>query len=567
MALQYSANFGKYGGSPQRSAVSKPRSVIPSFGAGDVHDSFVGNRECNVASINDGTHADPWGDYCDCMFLDYAEFTAYYVNGNILPTLPPFVAGGLSDNSTAAEKIAARDWVKATFPNQKIELRRVRQPIRTEDWDKCARNFCADITGLTCWNAKRGTHDPFNIGAGSTEPPWTDLGASSRGIPKRDAGFFYTLGQLFSLDASQYTPLNLWNTFWFNPGLYGLLYAKLLLVPGVGTAIQIAMTPIPFAPFPVPWQLLPLASVQCLAEGKDSGKYIFEPMMKGGVEFIKTGLNYLGTCGIGINVPCGIGIAIQKVCNDQIETGEINKVGDPFSRAVIRFLARYGQKLVADITSSVMGAKNPSVLGTIASLFESLARETTFDSGTRSFFKVAGKALRVAEAIFKGFAEGKSVLSIANDVVRIIFGVDLFQLKATAAVSIEAARKSITANPDAVPLDQAQTMFTAITGTIDTLANVLSTLSNALGGGLNDVVKDLKNASSAMVAVTAETQNTVASLNLYPIPKVPVPAATASALTAAQQAAASGRKVVKLPAKESSGLTLLAAGAAAYFLL
>jgi hypothetical protein len=217
-----------------------------------------------------------WKAYCDCMFLEPVSYESVTVDGVqvaasreggrvIIDPNTRRATGAPTEAAYNQHIVASANAAKAAGRGGAVVVKVEIGEAKTENWTKCMSNFCT-IPLFGCPHPiVSGLQMPFNISPFAGSPPWTELGASARGIPKRDAGFFYTVGQIITIDLKSYEPLSLWRNLVSNPALYELNRAKLNVIPGVGSAIATALG----APFPINWAYLgPLALAQCGIEGK-----------------------------------------------------------------------------------------------------------------------------------------------------------------------------------------------------------------------------------------------------------------------------------------------------------
>jgi hypothetical protein len=481
--------------------------------------SYTTGKPCDVsifdARYKAGDTFASWKDFCDCMFLEHGEVTVFKCNG--IPIL--FPPGTPADDRSRAT--VAQEYCKRTGGAYSISV--VPSTRRTENWTKCVSNFCALPGG--CKNDLTGLIMPFNMSPFIAAPPWTDGGAASRGIPKQDASVFFTLVQAVSIDLDAYEPLRLWTTFWENPFLFGLLMAKITLIPGAGLIYQLGLTAtvIPFA-------LIPAASASAQRQGKDPDKALLDPVVKGSIKSAGLVLKYLGKCGVGINIPCGAGLVIQKGAQDQIDTGEINKVGDPVTRGVIAFLAKSGDKLVDSIINSIGDTWGGGVFAVLESGFAG-ARDALAEAGEAAAAKVLDVLRMVAgigQIIASGINEKLDFLVIADNVAEKILGfrpsVYFGMLKTNATSAIDYAKTVLTQKGTTV--ETLVDLVSRLAAVFDEVIKALNDISSKIGGGLDEIILAFQEAKGSFTAagnavgnvgqqVSAATQ---AALTGQPIP-------------------------------------------------
>lgn len=488
--------------------------------------SYATGKTCDVSTFDARYQAGDtfasWKDFCDCMFLEPSEITVFKCNGNPI-SFPPTMAGW----GEIQRAKWAQDYCKQVGGRYSVSI--VPSTKQTQNWFKCVSNFCAAPGG--CTNDITGTPMPFNMSPFMATPPWTDTGAAARGIPKKDAGFMFTVTQAVSIDIDAYEPLRLWTTFWENPFLFGLLMAKITLIPVAGLVYQLGLTAtgIPFA-------LIPAASASAQRQGKDPSKAILDPIVKGSIKSAGLALKYLGKCGVGINIPCGAGLVIQKGAQDQIDTGEINKVGDPVTRGIIAFLAKSGDKLVDSIINSIGDVWGGGVFAVLEAGFRAAAQGLR-DGGEITAAKILD-LLAIVAGLGQVIASGvndpdKDALDIADDVAEKVLGfrpsVYFDMLKGNATSAVDYAKASL--QRKGATVETLIELVGKLGALFDELIKALNDISSKIGGGLDDLILTFREAKTSFTVAGAAVADvgvqvsdaTKAAVSGQPIPALRVP--------------------------------------------
>ncbi|MFZ2152108.1 MAG: hypothetical protein WAV09_03310 [Minisyncoccia bacterium] len=499
----------------------------------------VPSRECSVAefdAIREAGHAEAaWKGFCDCMFVETVEANDFLSGGTVIVQC----INGSCQNVNNGQALPGVTPVQAAQMVTNYALQRNEQysvkiyalPRATPDWKKCMSNFCAAPAG--CPNpVEPSVLMPFNISPGAALSPWTDLGAAARMIPKRNAGFFYDVTALLTIDLAAYEPLKLWQTFWTNPFLFGILMTKIQLIPLAGAAYATALT---FTGPPV--FLIPGAIESCEKQGKDVVKEVFEVAGIGLIEQGKFAIKYLTKCGFGIPGACGVGLAVQKAAQDQIDSGEIHNVASKEGKAIIAFLASSGSELV-DAAYVVIAEPIKGFSG-VLSVFERGFRaiaQILPDADTKKVFELLATVFEVAAVIAKGIESRTDAAMIADNVADILLGfrpTEYFSMiaKGQKQSAVDSAQASMARTGNTVEGMIAKA--DAIVGMLDEVITSIDKLSQKLGGGLDALVRlfsgmrnDIGGATQAVVQVGNQidsvTREVLGIPAGQPIPEAPV---------------------------------------------
>jgi hypothetical protein len=481
----------------------------------------VPSRNCSVAEFDAlraaGQVEAAWKGYCDCMFVEVAEVTDFMSGGSAvircingacvnqndgtpLPGVTPETAAGF-----------VQDYCRQRGGAYSINVYPLARA--TPEWTKCMSNYCLAPGG--CPNPTvPSLVMPFNADPGSALSPWTDVGAAARMIPKRSAGFFYDVTAFFHIDLAAYEPLKLWQTFWTNPFLFGILMTKIQLIPLAGAVYATGLT---FTGPPI--FLIPGALQSATAQGKDPVKEVFEVAGIGLIEQAKFLAAYVGKCGFGIPGACGVAMAVQKAAQDQIDSGEINNVASKEAKAIIIFLASNGSALVDDVMNLI---SNPErgftfVFQTLQGGFESVARMLGDGPETAVMKKtceIVATIFGIAGIIAKGIDSRTDAMMVADNVADYLLGFrpsEYFALiKAGKKESaLDSAKASMATKGTTVEsmIERAG----AIVDVLDKVISELSKIAQKIGGAFDDVLgvlngirADIGGATAAVVDVGHE---------------------------------------------------------------
>lgn len=379
----------------------------------------VPGRTCSVAEYvaqeNRGQVFEAWAGFCDCMFTVQGEKTEFLSGGNVLIWCSAGRCYDATRNNLELVGInpaqaAAITLEHANTRGAQYELRVRFHMERTPDWYLCVNNWCGDPNGCphpVIPNYKM----PWNpiMGPGA---PWTLIGAATRGIPQRTKEtFLVDVAQFFTIRIADYAPLRLWQTFWTNPTLFGILMAKITLVPIAGAPYATAIT----GASGVPWPLIPFAIDECKMKGLDPVKEVWEAMGKGILKIGGVALQFIGG---------GFGIFLQVAAQDQIDSGEIERVRDPYMRATIVFLSKSGLQLVQAVAKiAESGPINfARVFGILHDGFKAVGQIQDLPLVVKGVVSILVDVLKVAQTIADGIYAGKTALQIADDVCEALLG-------------------------------------------------------------------------------------------------------------------------------------------------
>lgn len=468
--------FGDFGAAiPTSYQAPLPRKAREIYGIWDIgfHKSFKANGgNCDVTEIlkrYDYADTRGWVEYCDCMY-------------------------------------------DKTDPN----------------WARCQSKFCGNVclapqgqTGSAqqCCphESLPGFYSPYSINPGRGAPPWEDFGAGARGLPKVEAGIMADIGAAIDINWDDYQPLKLWDTFWANPPRFALLIGKLNIIPVFGAVVTVALTGtgIPFA-------LIPFAVGDAEKQGKNPSEAILDPVWKHAKKSIGMVLQYVGKCGIGINVTCGAGLIVKRGAQDMIDDGFLTKppgqggAYDPTLKAVVAFLARSGDKLVDAVANSLTGdVWGSGIFAVMEAGFGAAATVPEIPEETKKILRMLRTVSAVGNVIASGVAAQKPFPIIADDIAEKLLGFRpsvFFKLKdkkPDAAVAYATTAVDQTGGS----LDTMMGVVSDVGTALDTLIAAIEKLSNEFGGGLDEVVKifsgarnGISQAEAASAAVTKDVE-------------------------------------------------------------
>lgn len=467
--------------------------------------------DCDLTKIQalPGSDQDRWKAYCDCAFLEPHARTQLTINGSIYPDVP-----SLSDVEYDAllKPLIAR--LPAGSFSVKVNVFTSRG-VPNSNWHRCMSGFCASPDG--CFNAQKAqsgatgdeAKDYFNVSPLLLYPPWDDVGAAVRGIPKRNANTWYTLGQLFSYDAGAYDPIELWKIAWVNPGLYTLLGLKAGLIPFNPMLAYFVTGPVGLFPFVV-------AEIQQKYTNPDYGKLLFDVVGQGWIQFGKLAIQYISKCGFGIPGACGAGVVLKQVAQDQITSGEINKVLDPTSRAVIVFLAKYGDQLadrlfgLAQLASHLRA--DPSLIAWFQQVFHVLRQLPEIDAAAQLFLGLGEKLFAMAYAIAQGIQNGSPGTTITDEAVNALLG---FRPSLVIALiqqgNVAGARTVVqqAAASTGVTIAQMGPLTAALIPALTSIIKVLQDMNSKINGGLEDVISLFASVQTALASAAQASTNAV----------------------------------------------------------
>lgn len=489
--------------------------------------------------------------FCDCAFIDAAPRTIWTVEklnyvpliGNVrvkerveipndLRMTEENYVKALIDQHNVGKKDTDVGWWKIAS----YEL--TNEPLKTENWHRCMRPAVGQ--------------------------PWTEVGAALRNIPKRNGGVIYDFTRAFlTIDERDYLPSNLWEAHWTNPPKYAVLFAKAgIFAPWFFANMAVAgVTGIPFLLIPemmAEYQIrYKVPSIEALPKAlqEEFWKRVTDPIIRGVPNMLGTVFNYVGRCGIGINVPCGIGVALKYAAQCQIDDGSINDLQTPALKAIIRFLAKAGDQLVENIIKIASGRVDQSFFGFLASTFNAVGTELTAAIGAAEtkeeqdtiaaiagFCKVVSLVANIGSIIVRGVEDGLAFEIIIDKICIEVVG---FSPKIMASL---VASKGVKAGGDYVKAAIENSgkvsvegkpatiydilgMVTGLGATIQQMGGALRDLSKSLGGAFDSVVLAFTTATdaigAAIVAAKAAAQDTTRQvegvLSGQPIAPLPTP--------------------------------------------
>lgn len=488
----------------------------------------IPGQTCDVGTIKakfpalDDTRG--WNEFCDCMFLEPTLREQIFVDGQLIP---PMVLNPLS--KPQREELVKRLAAQKKAQNPALGVVVVKEEVvlaRSENWSKCVSNFCAVPWGCPHPTIP-GFTMPFNMSPAAGSPPWTEFGAAARGIPKRNAGVFYTVGQIITVDLKDYAPLNLWRNMFVNPALFNLHILKLGLIPGIGPALVANLNSLAsFTPeFGIPINkniplLLPFALAQCAAEQKSVVDYIVKPAVTGGAKSVALLLQLAGPA-LGQQYFAVAGILLEKFAKDQIESGEINKVLDPFANGTIRFFAESGSRIGSELQAAVGSGFDlkgaPGILRAFETGFRTVARSPEVkDDLARAILNTTADVMRIIAIVADGLGPKYPSLqpldkafAIADDVIYELFGFRLEELKrAVQQGSGEVNRLLETARRKGKSgtIEGLSESLNAITKAFDQVVKVLNEISNKLDGALDKFNAQFVDFNRVLTSVRSDTQ-------------------------------------------------------------
>ena len=456
-----------------------------------------------------------WKDFCDCMFTSPGTTTQWFADGVLVPNVQGV---GLSAEALATE---------LGKQGKKITAQVTASVIRSADWRKCVAGPCLDPTG--CRNSNAGDNDGFNIDPQMGMPPWTDAGAAARGIPKRNAGLWYTFSGVIAVHPEDYTPLALWHAFWENKLKFAFLVAKAgvfaVFFPPAGLLLSMVATPI---------NLVIAANAQCIAEGKDWLKEILLPIGKGTVKDMGMALALLGSGG-PVNPIVVAGVLVQRAAQDQIDDGTITH-WDPITQSVVLFLAKNGQELGQRLQS--LGGKTlkdaPELLGFLESGLLLIAADPNItDASVKAALQLTATLFKLLRVIMESSRAGLDVLGIADKVCNELFGVHFTQVIAAGKQGKAAVEKLVTDAKSVGGIGNLQTglnILDSIGKSMSAVSNFIDEVIRLIGDittGLGKLRDQFNLAAQAFDAARLTTANTVHdAVAGTPIAGAAVPAGT-----------------------------------------
>lgn len=452
-----------------------------------------------------------WRAYCDCMFQEWALLDTYWINGVELvkpPNLPenawlPYV------NSMGKA---------ATETGKKFEIRVEKRPLVTQNWTRCIARYCASPGG--CVQAD-GRVDPFNMNPGMLADPWTEGGSATRGIPMRggenkDWRWIRDLAALTVIDVADYDPVALWKCMWTNPAKFTLLVIKSQAVPFMSPYMLVLTSPEKLV-----FQAAQQIEARTFLGPNRMEKHLLKPVLEGNISFWKLAIQYLGRCGIGINVPCGIGEVLQQACKDQMNdrdangVSELEKITDPNIRAGVVFLSQHGAELVQKAINAIQGLKDLTILAWLEMVFRQILNEPLLQKDMKWDTKLAltllSTAAGVANVVYLGYQQKKSILEIADDIVDKLLGFRpstvIAQLKGDVVAAKDAIQRGVTRT--GVTLGEAVGYIMTVVNALRSLITTIKDINDKIGGGLEEIVSLVRDAVEGMNAATDATKSVI----------------------------------------------------------
>ena len=505
----------------------------------------IPGQKCVTADFENmrlaGRVQEAWKSYCDCMFLEHTEVTDFTLNGGQYircegtnpdnPSVGRCYFVGLPPPAPSFTMQQTKEIMKGRAAEGKVVGLRVHyENLRSAEWTKCVSSFCALPGGCDHPLGGGMPRMPFNIHPGAAISPWEDVGAGARMISVREAGLFVDISRFFVVDEAAYRPLKLWQTFWQNPTLYGILMAKQLFVPvmAIATILQTVTGP--------PFVLIPGALEECKQRGLDPGKEVWEVAGKGLIDTAKFAISYVGQCGFGIPGACGVAVAVQKAAQDQIESHEIDQVQSEMGKVIIIFIASYGKELVdaivgvvkaGDIMSGAEGVFHTLALGVDAGLrfINTLIGKIDADGlPNKAERKADLKALaailstftmvfHIAELIAHGIAKKVPAMDIADGLAYELLGFHpkiFFSLMSQGKKESAADTAKEGMQLKGTTVEDVMTKSNMVVKTLDDIIAHIDALSRKLGGAIDGLVHFMDTVRAPMV----EGTNAVRKLSL-----------------------------------------------------
>ena len=482
-------------------------------------ESYVSAEICDINKIRasgEDLNAQ-WKSYCDCMFLEFRLATVYYVDGVNL--IRPF---NLTDAAWDVRGSAAVD--AAQRAGKPWEMRVEKRPVEnSEPWQRCLAHWCGSPSGC---GQPDGRKDPFNVNPGMLADPWTEVGSATRGISMRYAdNGLRDLTAFTTINTADYDPISLWKDLWGNPARYTLLVLKAQLVPFFSAYVNGILGPQNLAHMAIgavqarPW-LWPKGN-------REEGvvKWVLMPLLTGGKEFFGMVLKYIGKCGIGFNIPCGAGIVIQKMCQDQINdkdangVSEFDRISSPEIQMVVMFLSKYGEELISRAINLVTGIKDSSILVWLEVVFKALLTEPLMQpflkKESRFALKMLGLASGIAADIWLGKVRNDPILMIVDNIVTRLLGFRPSAIKdMLASGNLFGAKAAITAGVSTTgsTIVEALMLINNVQPALYSLVITLQDINNKIGGGLEELVSNVRGAIDGMTLAMSTAHETVSSV-------------------------------------------------------
>jgi len=494
----------------------------------------IPGKNCSVAEFEamrlEGRIVSAWMGFCDCMFLQPVEMTTFRLDGT-----PYFECAG--ENCRPVGVTALTQVMQtlgrvvsptmATLPaimtemesktKRKYSVQLEARTFKPPDWYKCISQFCAQPGG--CLHpSEPGFLMKFNVNPGMALSPWTDVGAAAREIPKKGAGIFYDITRYFTvINFDDYEPLKLWTTFWTNPTLWGILMAKITLIPVAGAIYSVAMTGTG-----IPVFLINPAIESAKRQGLDPDKVVWEVCGKGILKFGSVLINFFGS---------GVGSLVEQACKDQIESGEIDKFQSEETKAIVLFLAENGAALTSAVTKA---GSSKTVAVAIFQVLKSgflILSQKLADEEARKIFKALTSVAAVGAIIAEGVVNQKPFFklettpptSIVDDVCFELLGFRpslYFDLIKNGKKQSAVDTAAISMKQVGATVDSALERVDAISQVIDKIIAAVQRISDEFGGALNALVKVCEEGKAELMPALDETRRVVTTLSATAAPIV-----------------------------------------------
>lgn len=460
---------------------------------------------------------------------------------------------------------------------------------RSEDWYRCLSLSCAipgpgDNYGREknpwggCARTTGGlvaVNDPFNVNPFMLAPPWTDVGAGARGIPKPGASLAYELAQVLAVDPYDFTPLRLWQLYFKNKTVFILQAAKTGIISNVMSSFllgpfgavnatvftQAAVAALTNPPLAIT-ALGPPSLVQCAIEGKDVWKEMFKPALQGTLNDALLAMKVVGPA-MGGQVFQAAGAIVARYAQDQFDTNEIARVQSKEARAVITFLAKYGetlgQRLQEAVNQGLSLQSAPAVIEFVRDVFGDMAKWPEMDLQAQKLFGLISRGCGVAALIARGVKDQTPALEVLDSVVFYLFGFSFAHLRETILGGKAAVQRLLAAGSKVSSFGEALDLLNSVVQTFGDLAKVVEEVNQAVGGVIDGFSKQF---ADAAVAFGAATQGQIAQ-TVHEAEVVASGGAPGPALQPAHPGVTAPAPKPKTPAASSSGLWAAVAAAAA----
>lgn len=508
MALRYPATFGSLaprGIAPARLGVSGDVRGLPesfgyrgrysgagSFGAESFTQQGV---ECGVDEIIARNGPDPWREFCDCSFSTPTKLPVWKYNGLPLPVLP----GQSWDDPTWVKTVVANI---PSFDPAKLALGSMDLTVTNDDWQRCMSKWCGAPTG--CWSPSKNLTEPnssswdgFNVHPGILAAPWTEFGAAARGIPKRNAGFWYGVASITTIDIKSYEPIRLYVTMLTNPARFAVLRGFASVFTGSAAEVYFATL-----------QTSAVAQVAVLVTTEGGREYAMKNLILPLAQFGFTIIGvFLALFGGGI--PAAVAMVIKYQAQQVFNSGR--QPADPGpALAVLMAIASYGDQL-ADFFNPSKWAEG-GTWRKLGSLIRLVAKEGRLTGPVADGFNVIGLTLQTIGGTVQNIQEGKPLSKTLDLICVDFFGFTATQFQAHAAQGT-LAKLVKDSNTDPLMVRLFTFVAPAMEGVITALtffADALAWLGHIFGGwdlmdGLAKSLRDIRQFIREMEKIQAAT--------------------------------------------------------------